>query len=310
MRKRFSRASLLSIIGLAALNVVPVGANGDVLTLSSVTTISVPHAADSWAAGISDHGQIVGNSIAEGSLGLSGWSSDGDIGWFLSVPGASETVADDVNSRGDVVGAFVESGRTFGYLASSGGRFVRLEAPGWEVTYASGVNNRRQIVGHAINADQSSAFLFESGHYTMLDIPGAISYGANDINNSGQIVGGYFDEDGRLNGYLYDRGIVTSLLFPGSDYTTLVAINDRGQVIGNYGGPVGNGTFLYSNGVFAEIAPPDMALSFFISGINNSGRVVGQYSTLTDSYAFSADLSTIRTTKVLRGTPPRADRRD
>ena len=309
MRRRVFRTSLLSVLGLAALNVVPVRANGDLLSLSSVTTISVPQTADSWAAGISDDGQIVGSSIVEGSLGLSGWSSDGDLGWFLNAPGASETVADDLNNRGDVVGAFVESGRTFGYLASSDGSFLKLEARGWEVTYASGVNNRGQVVGQAVNADHSVAFLFEAGTYTILDVPGATSYAVNDINNSGQAVGGYFDVDGRLNGYVYDNGAVTSLLFPGSNYTTLIAINDLGQVIGNFGGAGGDGTFLYSEGVFAEIAPPDTALSFFISGINNSGRVVGQYSTLTERHAFSADLSATRRTKV-RGTRGGGGRQD
>ena len=310
MRKRFVRTWLLAVVALAPFSVATVRANGDLLTLSSVTTISVPQTADSWAAGISDHGQMVGSAVVEGSLGLTGWFSDGDRGRFLNVPGASETTADDINNRGDVVGAFVESGRTFGYIASSGGGFLRLEALGWEVTYASGVNDRQQVVGHAINSDWSSAFLFETGSYTMLDVPGAISVGANDINNKGQIVGGFFDGEGRLNGYLYDRGVVTPLLFPGSEHTTLVAINDRGQIIGNYGGAAANGTFLYSDGVFSEIAPPDAALSFFISGINDSGRVVGQYSTLTDSYAFSADLSAIRTKKVPRGTRPNADRRN
>ena len=297
MRKRGFQASWPRITGLLLATVVPLGASSDQVELSSLVTIPVPHAIDSWATGISDSGQMVGSSISEETLGLRGWSSNGHSQWLVSVPGSSETVADDVNNRGDIVGAFVESGRTIGYVASSNGRVSRLELSGWEITYATGINDRRQVVADAVNADRSKPFLIENGQSAAIDIPEAISSGANDINNAGQVVGAYFDVENRLRGYLYDHGAVTSLLFPGSEYTSAVAINDRGQIVGNYGGANGNGSFFYWNGVFSELTAPNIAVSFFVTGINNSGTIVGQYSTLTDANAFFADLQDLHGVK-------------
>jgi len=53
-----------------------------------------------------------------------------------------------------------------------------------------GINNRGEIVGfYADAAGKIRAFLLANGAFTPIDVPGAISTAAGDINEKGQVVG-------------------------------------------------------------------------------------------------------------------------
>jgi uncharacterized membrane protein len=98
-------------------------------------------------------------------------------------------------------------------------------------------------------ADASGAFVYRRGRYTPLSaIPGATKGSIHfDINNRGEIAGGFFDagpgEDGQpqpgsVHGFVKDRrGNVTTVDVPGAAITSVWGINNRGQVVGNYVDP-------------------------------------------------------------------------
>src|SRR5262249_60794926 len=75
--------------------------------------------------------------------------------------------------------------------------------------------------------------------YPPLAVPGAQTTGALGINNAGQVVGYYLDEDGASHGFVYSGGSLTGLDVPRSIFTQASGINDAGHIVGGYG--FGNG---------------------------------------------------------------------
>ena len=81
-------------------------------------------------------------------------------------------------------------------------------------------------------------FLWGDGEYETIDVPGAAATGVLGINNRGQMVGFYIDDDGAYHGFVRDRkGDVTTLpeaprAEPTMGGTQPGQINDRGQIVG------------------------------------------------------------------------------
>ena len=63
-------------------------------------------------------------------------------------------------------------------------------------------------------------FLLSGGAFTTIDGPGSVETFAAGINASGQIVGGYFDNDGFGHGFLLSGGVFTTIDPPGLSFET------------------------------------------------------------------------------------------
>ena len=74
-------------------------------------------------------------------------------------------------------------------------------------------------------------------HLESIAIPGAVDVFANDINDAGQVVGYYVDQDGISHAFLYDAAGAHTLAVPTSDTTEVdsaaSAINNAGQIVGS-----------------------------------------------------------------------------
>jgi probable HAF family extracellular repeat protein len=144
---------------------------------------------------------------------------------------------------------------------------------------------------------------------------------AYDINDAGQIVGGYFhayviysladgtytlinnpsgvngtdgygiDDAGQIVGDYADGTLNHAFFYAGgSSYTTLNGrfawdINDSGQIVGDYG-TSGTSAFIYSNGIYTNISYPQSSLTS-AQGINDNGEVVGYYQDGAGYHAFT-----------------------
>jgi hypothetical protein len=125
------------------------------------------------------------------------------------------------------------------------------------------------------------------GRYRVIEAPKAetqtIAFGVND---RGDIVGAYDDEEGRAHGFLRDaHGRFRTIDVPEAYATVATRINERGQIVGDYwptkerfdqGLKYG---FLYERGRFTRFEVPGADSTEGV-GIDDRGRVVGEALTL------------------------------
>ena len=76
----------------------------------------------------------------------------------IDVPGASTSMPQGINARGDIVGWYVAGGVTHGFLLS-GGTFATLDVPNAIDTQARGIGPNGEIVGtYRLTGERSPAF--------------------------------------------------------------------------------------------------------------------------------------------------------
>jgi hypothetical protein len=116
--------------------------------------------------------------------------------------------------------------------------------------------------------------------FTTIDVPGADRTVVNGINDSGSIVGTYYDATG-YHGFLYSGGAFTTINFLNATYAN--GINNSGDIVGYGTGPWYH-NFLYSGDAFTTIDIGDT--SWGANGINDSGGIVGAYGDATGRHGF------------------------
>jgi len=219
------------------------------------------------ADGINDKGQIVGyygnDSGAHGFL-----YNHGHYVTLNDLHGTKGTFANGINDNGQIVGYYLDSnGVEHGFIYDRlTHTYKTLNDPfagteNGEGTEAQGINDKGQIVGSYIDSKGAvHGFLYSHGHYIALNDPSAgrgtleneIGTVANGINDKGQVVGSYTDDNGVAHGFVYNisTGIYATLddpsAGPGSNDTAAFGINDKGQIVGWYWNGGANG-FLYSD---------------------------------------------------------------
>jgi len=127
----------------------------------------------------------------------------------------------------------------------------------------------------AVFGGVETAFADSIYSFTTIDVPGALSTGASGINDSGQIVGGFWDG---LNGhgfFLDVGGSSTAIDAPRAGETFAVWINSSGQIVAFFGA-FGEHGFLDTGGSFTSIDVPG-PVDTAAFGINNSGQIVGSF---------------------------------
>jgi uncharacterized membrane protein len=192
-----------------------------------------------------------------------------------------------------------------GFVAKRGG-FTPIDHPrattvpavpsGQAGTATLGINDRGQVLGDYERRDGSiRPFVRDrKGRFTAIAAPRSLPRGQFDeyvdINNRGEIVGFYNDDQGATTtGFLRTkRGRFVDIDVPGSRVTGPFKINDRRQVAGLYidadaqpgpDGTVPSGTihgFVWDDGDYETIDVAG-ANATFVLGINNRGQTVGSY---------------------------------
>lgn len=193
------------------------------------------------------------------------------------------TQAFAMNNLDEVVGGyglpFVDS-RAFIYSAG----VLTPIGPAGEFSAAYGVNDAGDVVGYA----GVHGFIYHHGALSLFDAPNATRTLARDINNRGEIVGTYEDDDSRSHGYIAYGDTVTALEGPEGSTIRPRSINDQGNVAGSYDEAGRSHGFLIHDGEFQTIDPPG-ATFVEIAAINNKNEVAGDYSDATGNHGFIFD---------------------
>jgi uncharacterized membrane protein len=163
-------------------------------------------------------------------------------------------------------------------------------------TATTGINDRGEILGVYEGRDRVVRHFVRDkrGRFTAINEPRLLAAGQFDefvdINNRGEIVGFYNDDQGfTTTGFLRTRrGRFVDIKVPGSQVTGPLKLNDRGQVVGIYldaeAEPNPDGTipagvlhgFVWDDGDYETTDVPGAAATF-PTGINNRGQMVGSY---------------------------------
>jgi len=156
------------------------------------------------------------------NLGLAGWcnGSSGTIAFTynngkfttISPPGATSTEANGINSKGVVVGSYVDSANVTHGFVLIGKKYTTLDVPGAAgFTVAWSVNNSGVIGVYGLNSASSYVSFTTKNNgktYQPFAYPKAGTLGTviHTVSNKGDIDGTYFDSNGLGKGVLLHLG--------------------------------------------------------------------------------------------------------
>src|SRR5262245_42704707 len=135
----------------------------------------------------------------------------------IDFPNSTETLANGINARGDIVGRYADAEGIFHGFLLRKGVFSTIDFPGASLTAAFALNARGDIAGRFVDADDiDHGFLLSDGKFTQIDFPGAVATEARGISNAGDVVGVYSDNAGINHGFLLKDGIFHNIHVPDS----------------------------------------------------------------------------------------------
>jgi uncharacterized membrane protein len=257
---------------------------------------------------INERGDIVGifsdfnQTVSRGFVRF----SDGSFSAPIVEPNeiASFTEARGINNSGTVCGDYFGNDFNVHGFFLANGTFTEYDVPGEPNTFVNGINDVGDFAGAFGDSFNGpfQAFVSVGGTITSFSVPGATSTLAYEINNSKQLVVGYYDIDGSgiiLHGYYRDAN--GALHFPidppGSTTTVLFGVNDRKWVVGRYADSSGvtHGLFFVPPNNFFTFDYPGTTFTS-LNGINAQGLICGRYNDASGiAHGFLARVT---------GTPP------
>ena len=121
----------------------------------------------------------------------------------------------------------------------------------------------------------------------LLAIPNATQITANGINDHGQVVGQFTDQQGVAHGFVYEQGSFCQVDYPGMSDVNLYKINNLGQFVGSIRDSAGTiHGFFFDHGTLSHPLSHPGAGATYASGINDRGEIVGTYYQAGASHAF------------------------
>jgi uncharacterized membrane protein len=215
------------------------------------------------------------------------------------LPPATNGTPVALNDLGGIAGTFLDSKNVaHGFLLYQG-RLTTFMFPGSTGTSVSDMSRNGIIVGGYSTKDgKGHAYMVHAGGFRTITLPGFPNSDltVTGVNSNGDVVGTINSDTLPVNGFLLHNGKVTILSFPGADVTQPTSINDEGVVVGGYlvQSVNSNPAFMWKDGVFSNIKPPDSIPEPFVfaNKISNSGVVVGSYQPESGGTGFALENGT------------------
>ncbi len=257
---------------------------------STIFTPETVNGINEGTTGEQNHAFGINNSgVISGSRIYFGYGYIDNHGSFTNIQVPSQgTEVFGINNNGAVVGSTFSNN----YFIDNNGTYSNLSQPSDTSFPVSprGINNSDEVVGsnyYNPSTGYSNGFLYNNGTYTRIDPSGVNRYsGAYGINDSGEIVGSYENNNFLSVGFLDSNGTFTSISAPNpNDNLVLYGISDNGYMVGAISGYSLFQSFIDENGAFTTISVPG-ATQTVVRGVNDSGDVVGYYTNSSGTYGF------------------------
>ncbi len=155
-----------------------------------------------------------------------------------------------------------------------GENYEEFYVPGCWHTAAEDIDGEK-IVGTCCDDFGDHGFVYENGHFTILNFSSETGTQIFGIDNGGRMVGQCSAGD-----FVYDNGNLT-ILSPPSDSQIVAYDIDGTKIVGEYHDSKGIHGFLYEEGHWTILDVPD-ATRTWVRGIDN-GKIVGWYESEYDT---------------------------
>ena|ERR1044071_1090514 len=206
------------------------------------------------------------------------------------------------------LGAIADNSTFLGYAQGSAALITRnsiqpLDAPPGPFDPSSAsyncLNASLTTAGSIYLEDYSDSVVFvrgAAGDFQILSFPSGAMPQTTGINDNGDVVGYYYDQDFIGQGFIADQKGVHRIDVPGGTYVTPLGINASGVIVGNYSDEnYDQHNFVMDGKEITEFTIPGAAFTS-ANCINNNGAIAGSYSDGTNQYGFvykGGKLSTI-----------------
>ncbi|MBL9137340.1 MAG: choice-of-anchor M domain-containing protein [Verrucomicrobiales bacterium] len=222
---------------------------------------------------------------ADGTTSSIGWSGDTNFNFTVAI-----------NASGQIAGG----SSLQGWVRNPDDTYVVFDTPGYQTSGAWGLNDAGVAVGVAFNGffDTANGLIYDSKSNTfqIWNYPGAIETTLYDINNHGDIVGGFKRSvtSPEAPFVRWSDGTLLDLHFPEAANVRVTGINDQRLIVGRYdlsddttrsfvATPLsGLGTTTIRRYVATRVDVPQAAHAV-ANAINDAGTIVGEW--------FNADYS-------------------
>jgi len=234
---------------------------------------------------INERGDVVGEFIDSNGV-RRGFVRFSDGSFSAPIVDPNDTVGftegRGINNSRTVNGDYLISDGTLHSFFLSGSTFTEYDVPSALQTNLLSINDTGAFTG-AFDPGNGifQAFFSVGGILTSWNVPGALSTFAYELNNSKQLVVGYYiDSAGTLHGYYRDAD--GALHFPidpsGSVGTVLFGLNSRNWVVGRYADASGvtHGLFFVPPNNFFTFDYPGSGFTS-LNGISDQGIICGRY---------------------------------
>ena len=197
----------------------------------------------------------------------------------IDVPGATNTVLSGIDTAGDIVGSYQDTGGFEHGFILSGGSYTTIDYPGATNTILSNVNDKGQIVGSTASPYIGFSYDVATQLFTIISVPRprTVTY-PFAINNAGTIAGGFYNGDGAF-GFEFAGSTYRKIRPLDASDAFVYGISDSGKLAG-HGTSRKLGTivnFLFRHGVYSPINIPN-ASEAQVYGMNLAGTIlVGFY---------------------------------
>jgi probable HAF family extracellular repeat protein len=207
----------------------------------------------------------------------------------LHYPGATATVANDINDSGLIVGTYYSAGGVSHGFLYDGGSYVTIDHPDGDWSEVTGINCHGDIVGYYGRNTESFSHGFRrtaGGTFTSIDLLGQWNTMPQGINMSG-VVAGCIHNPGAMFGWTLQAGAITSETRGEgwTGYAMYTGINDGGTLIGWYSIPDVIRSFVLAGSGRTDIEYPG-ATNTRAFGVSSLGDIVGWYGPAASSRGF------------------------
>ena len=213
------------IVGTLVNPAIPDSGIGFIFNAGSYATFARPGWAWTFSRAISNSNLIVGYSqdLVGNTAGYI-YSPYTSVYTDITIPGSLLTIAQSMNTAGQVVGSAVLPGGAQAWLREPGGT-ITLFKIGANPTRARGINDMGLITGFMTVGAVNQGFVGNSSGFETLMVPGSDDTFGESINNAGQVAGLFRTGGGTVtHGFIATPAAMPTGTTSGGAYTFSVAV--------------------------------------------------------------------------------------